>query len=116
MLDEVVLTHASGFGCSKHFPRGGKLVIAGKDQCFLLRLLARGRISHLLLLEVDKPMDDVEPTIFLPDLLPQVTRFVTRRILVGGRIALAPRAARVEGEEICAFAQQACRHEHFIGI
>ncbi len=74
MLDEVVLAHAL-FTCVIHECADTiELMVPGEDHGFYLDLL-------LLHLEVYEPCQDIEETVPLKDLLPEVGRFVVPGVL-----------------------------------
>jgi hypothetical protein len=112
---EVVVTGAVAGRVRGELGDDVPLVVAREDQ-----LLARPAVRALLLAQVHEPLDQVQPGVWLPDLLPQVRG----RVRAGGGGRWIPRASGltgafrpgVERQEPRRLAAQFGRDEHQVGI
>ena len=61
-------------GIGFEFPDGGQLVITGKNDALFFFLFAT--LGFYVRFQVDEPPHNVEPTVSLPDVFPEVGGFV----------------------------------------
>ena len=108
VLHQVVVTGTVAAGSSGHGQHGIPLVEAGEDGdwCLLLRTLRCG-------LDVDEPVQQVQPGVALPHPFPQVGGAVPARV---GRIARSQLVTPVEREKPGGLARQAGRHRRLFGV
>ena len=99
VLDQVSLTRPLGFHVFNQFPSGVQLVVAGKDD--------RADLALVVPLGDQIPLQDLEPALALPDLLPQVGRGIAA---FDGLIARTAVIAPIEGKEPRLGARQAGGH------
>ncbi len=114
VLDQVVVTDALGPGGIHERPHSLKLMVAGKDHRVRLDLAALV-VALLLDLEMDEPRQQIEEAVPLEHFFPEVRRAIGTPLRVG-RVACAPVAALVEGQEMRCRARQASSHEHRFGV
>ena len=91
-------------------------MIAGKNEGFFSGGFARGDVGGLFHMKVDKSVDNIQPTIALPDLFPEIPSLVSRLILVIAWIAFAAFVTRVKRQEESLITRKPRRHIHVIGI
>ena len=116
VLDEIVFPDAVFEGRFEQFAGRPELMVAGEDERLLFLDLARIWIFILFDLKVDKAMDDVEPAVPFPDLLPQIAGFVAGDKLMIGRIPPAAVVADVKGQKVGPSSGQFGRHRRFVRI
>src|ERR1035441_6373048 len=114
MLDEVVVPNALLPGSVHQSTHRLKLVVAREDHRLLLHFAAL-IVAFLLLLEMDEPCQQIEETVPLQYLLPQIPRAVR---LAGRirRVSGTTVATSVERQEVRCRTRQAGRHEHRLGV
>ena len=61
-------------------------------------------------------MDNIQPTVALPDFFPEITSLISRLILVIVWIAFAAFVTRIEGQEESLITRKPRGHIHVIGI
>ena len=114
VLDEVVVSRALP-ACGVHEQAHRlKLMVAGEDHGLRLDLVAP-LVPLLFDLQVNETGQDVEQTVALQHLFPQVGRAVAPSVRVG-RIARRTGVSLVEGQELRRLAGQPGGHEHGVGV
>ena len=116
VLDQIVFTNAVFERGRQQLAGRFELVIARKNQRFALLFLAALVMDRLFCLQVDKAMNDVEPAVLFPNLLPQIAGFITGDVMVLGRIAPPSLAAAVKRQEKRSLPGQPGGHIRFIGV
>ena len=102
--------HTFGSGICNQIANSGKLVIAGKNERFSGGDFARGDVGTLFHMKVDKAVDNIQPTVALPDFFPEITGLVSRLILVIVWIAFAAFVTRVKRQEESLITRKPRRH------
>ena len=114
VLDEVVVSRALP-ACGVHEqPHGRELMVAGEDHGLRLDLVAPV-VALLFDLQVNEAGENVEQTVALQHLFPQIGRAVAAAGGIGW-IARCPRESLVEGQELGRPAGQPGGHEHGVGV
>ena len=114
VLDEVVVSRALP-ACGDHEQAHRlKLMVAGEDHGLRLDLVAP-LVPLLFDLQVNEAGQDVEQTVALQHLLPQIGCAIAPAGGIG-RIARRPRGSLVEGQELRCLAGQPGGHEHGVGV
>ena len=116
VLNQIIMTHTFGSGICDQIANSGELVIAGKNERFSGGRFARGDIGTFFHMKVDKPVDNIQPTVALPDLFPEITGLVSRLILVIVWIAFTAFITRIKRQEESLITRKPRRHIHVIGI
>ena len=114
MLDQIIVAGAFHCGSFDQSPDRPKLVVAGKDHGLFLDALSV--VGYLLFdLQVQKAGEQIEQTVALEDLLPQVGRTVVSAFRVG-KIPRSAVATLVERKKTGGFSRKPSGHPHRFGI